>query len=149
MTRTDVRRRREVSNPVLALPAARALVEIDPSARAALAAVLADLGAEAAARAQRSWSQNKGVMAAYWKAVSVYARHIRRVLVMAGREGRGCLVGAASSHRDTPPRLSTASAVPVRAAGAPVTTGGPARPEVPSPLAVSGAIEGARRCARS
>lgn len=153
MTRSASRRRREIANPILGLPAARALAELDPSARAALAEILADLGAEAAARAQRSWSQNKGLMAAYWKAVSVYARHIRRVLMMAGREG--CRVrggrqgGAASSHRDAPPRLSTASAVPGRAVGAPVTTGGPARPEAPSPLAVSGSVEGARRCARS
>lgn len=153
MTRTDVRRRREISNPILGLPAARALTALDPAARAALAAVLADLAGEAAERAQRSWSQNKGIMAAYWKAVSVYARHIRRVLIAGDREGRGgrgrCAVSAASSHRDPPPRLSTASAVPVRAAGAPVTTGAPARPEAPSPLVVSGAIEGARRWARS
>lgn len=75
-----IRPRREVANPVLGLPAARALMRLDPASRAALAAILADLAADAAARAQRSWSQNKGIMAAYWKAVSVYARHIRRVL---------------------------------------------------------------------
>ena len=79
MMQADARRRREIANPVLALPAARALADLDPRARAALAEILADLSADAAARAQRSWAQNKGIMAAYWKAVSVYARHIRRV----------------------------------------------------------------------
>lgn len=74
------RTRREVANPVLALPAARALMRLDPACRAALADVLRDLADDAAARAQRSWAQNKGIMAAYWKAVSVYTRHIRRVL---------------------------------------------------------------------
>ncbi|MBB3892857.1 hypothetical protein GGQ61_003595 [Phenylobacterium haematophilum] len=145
--------RRQIANPVLGLPAARALMDLDPLARAALAEVLADLGTDAAARAQRSWAQNKGIMAAYWKAVSVYARHIRRVLVAVGREGRGGRVGreagAASSHRGASPRLSTAGAVPVRAVGAPVTTGAPTRPETPSPLVGSGQVEGARGCARS
>jgi len=72
--------RREVRNPVLALPAARALQALDPRTRAILADLLADLAADAAHRAQRSWAQHKGIMAAYWKAVSVYARHIRRAL---------------------------------------------------------------------
>lgn len=49
--------------------------------RAALAAVLGDLAADARRRAQISWTQNKGVMAAYWKAVGAYATHIRRALL--------------------------------------------------------------------
>ena len=73
--------RREVRNPVLALHAARAICDLDPRTRSLLAALLADLAADAADRAQRSWAQHKGVMAAYWKAVSVYARHIRRALL--------------------------------------------------------------------
>ena len=40
----------------------------------------ADLAADARRRAQISWAQNKGVMAAYWKAVGAYATHIRRAL---------------------------------------------------------------------
>lgn len=122
MTIAASHRRREIANLILGLPAARALTELDPGARAALAEVLADLGAEAASRAQRSWSQNKGIMAAYWKAVSVYARHIRRVLMMAGGEARGVRVGrqgvAAPSHRNAPARLPTTSAVPGGANGA-------------------------------
>ncbi|PZQ55950.1 MAG: hypothetical protein DI570_21630 [Phenylobacterium zucineum] len=73
--------RREVRNPVLALPAVAALRQLDPAARAALAAVLRDLAADARRRAQISWAQNKGVMAAYWKAVGAYATHIRRALL--------------------------------------------------------------------
>ncbi|WP_293385676.1 hypothetical protein [Phenylobacterium sp. SCN 70-31] len=73
-------RRREVRNPVLALPAMAALRQLDPAASAALAAVLGDLAADARRRAQISWAQNKGVMAAYWKAVGAYATHIRRAL---------------------------------------------------------------------
>jgi hypothetical protein len=72
--------RREVRNPVLALPAARALLDLDPASRAAIAALLADLVADARRRAQVSWKQNKGPMAAYWKAVGAYAEHIRRVI---------------------------------------------------------------------
>jgi hypothetical protein len=74
-------RRREVRNPVLTLPAVAALRQLDPAARAALAAVLGDLAADARRRAQISWAQNKGVMAAYWKAVGAYATHIRRALL--------------------------------------------------------------------
>jgi hypothetical protein len=58
--------RREVRNPVLGLPA---VADLDPAVTAALAAVLGDLAADARRRAQISWAQNKGVMAAYWKAV--------------------------------------------------------------------------------
>ena len=72
--------RREVRNPVLALPAVAALRRLDPAVTAALAAVLGDLTADARRRAQISWAQNKGVMAAYWKAVGAYATHIRRAL---------------------------------------------------------------------
>lgn len=69
--------RREVRNPVLALPAARRLAELDPASREVLAAILKDLATDAAERAQASWRKNKGPMAAYWKAVSVYAKHVR------------------------------------------------------------------------
>jgi hypothetical protein len=44
-------------------------------------AVLGDLAADARRRAQISWAQNKGVLAAYWKAVGAYATHIRRALL--------------------------------------------------------------------
>jgi hypothetical protein len=71
--------RREVRNPVLGLPAAQRLQQLPPEAREALQLILRDIAVDAAGRAQVSWRQNKGPMAAYWKAVSVYAKHIRAV----------------------------------------------------------------------
>lgn len=76
MTRTSPRPRRQIANPVLGLPAARA---------------------------QHSWAQNKGIMAAYWKAVSVYARHIRRVLVAGERYEAGRRRRVLGAARQMPP----------------------------------------------
>lgn len=70
--------RPDVRNPVLALPAAARLASLDPAARAVLADILAELGDDAAQRAQDCWRRHKGPMAVYWKAVGVYARHIAR-----------------------------------------------------------------------
>lgn len=69
-----------VHNPVLALPAVARLRELPPESREALRAVLEDLRIDAATRAEQAWRRHKGPMAAYWKAVSVYARHIRRAI---------------------------------------------------------------------
>ncbi len=69
--------RREVRNPVLALPAMAQLQALPTDARLAIVAAMDDLSRDAAARAQVSWASNKGPMAAYWKAVSVYAKHFR------------------------------------------------------------------------
>jgi len=71
-TRADVR------NPILALPAAAKLRELPEPARAALVALLGEIRLDAAARAQLCWRTHKAPMAAYWKAVSVYANHIGR-----------------------------------------------------------------------
>jgi hypothetical protein len=76
---------REVRNPVLALPAARRLLDAPPEVRALVADLLIDLAADARERAQESWRKNKGPMAAYWKAVGAYATHIKNVLRMGGR----------------------------------------------------------------
>lgn len=64
-------------NPLLSLPSARRLAELDPDARDALRALLADLRADADARAENAWRRRKGPMAAYWRAVATYARHTR------------------------------------------------------------------------
>lgn len=72
--------KREVRNPVLALPAAHAIISLPSSQRLALASILMDLSADAAQRAQAAWRVHKGIMAAYWKAVSVYAKHIARAV---------------------------------------------------------------------
>lgn len=75
MTATAIRH-----NPVLGLPAAVRLQALPPEAKAALVAVLRDIRSDAATRAEESWKRNKGPMAAYWKAVSVYALHISRAV---------------------------------------------------------------------
>lgn len=70
---------REVRNPVLALPSAGRLLELDPAVRQVLADLMGELALDARARADEAWRKHKGPMAAYWKAVSVYAGHVRRV----------------------------------------------------------------------
>ena len=72
--------RPDVRNPVQALPAAGHLVELPPEALVVLAAVLEGIREDAAERAEACWRRHKAPMAAYWKAVAVYARHIRRAL---------------------------------------------------------------------
>lgn len=42
--------------------------------------MLHDLSLDARGRAEESWRRNKAPMAVYWKAVSVYAGHLRRVV---------------------------------------------------------------------
>lgn len=76
--------RADVRNPVLSLPAAARIRELDPDSRAVLAALLRDLGADANAKAETSWTKGKGPMAAYWKAAGVYARHLARALEKGG-----------------------------------------------------------------
>jgi len=48
--------------------------------RRPLGILLRQLALQANEQAQASWKSNKGIMAAYWKAVSVYAKHIARVV---------------------------------------------------------------------
>ena len=72
--------RPEVRNPVLALPAAQRLRELDAPSRAALRAVLEDLRRDAHARAEKSWRARKGLLGAYWRAVGVYSGHLSRAL---------------------------------------------------------------------
>jgi hypothetical protein len=72
--------RADVRNPVLSLPSAERLLALSPEARKAVAECLRDLAKDARERAQRSWRQNKGPMAVYWKAVGAYATHLYRVV---------------------------------------------------------------------
>ena len=80
--------RREVRNPVLALPAARRLQDLAPRTRAALADVLGEMSVDARRRAEASWRANKAPMAAYWRAVCTYANHIRRVVHCSAKRRR-------------------------------------------------------------
>lgn len=79
--------RPEVRNPVLGLPAAGALLRLPPEVRAILARLHYELAADARARAELSWRRNKAPMAAYWRAVATYARHIARAIQPSSRRG--------------------------------------------------------------
>lgn len=72
--------RAEVRNPLLQLPAARAIAELPPESRTALRKLLLELRADARARAEHAWRTHKGPMALYWKCVAVYANHASRLL---------------------------------------------------------------------
>lgn len=75
-------------NPVLDLPSARRLETLPPEARAALRAVLLDVAVEANVLAETAWRKRKGPMAAYWRAVSTYAKHIARATARAKEVSR-------------------------------------------------------------
>ena len=70
----------DVRNPLVALPAAKAMMALPPEARAALKQLLREVSKDARARAQKAWVTHKAPMAAYWKAVAVYANHSQRLL---------------------------------------------------------------------
>lgn len=69
-----------IRNPLLALPASKRLQGLPIESRAAIADLLLELSVQAEANAQHSWRKSKGPMAAYWKAVAVYAKHARRLV---------------------------------------------------------------------
>lgn len=76
---TERSARADVRNPLLALPSAAVIASLPAEAKAALRAVLLDLRTDARARAEQCWRRNKAPMAAYWKAVAVYAGHTARL----------------------------------------------------------------------
>ena len=67
-------------NPLLNLPAGRALSELSPDQRRPLVALLRQLRQQANQEAEKAWKKRKGPMAAYWRAVSTYARHTAHAL---------------------------------------------------------------------
>jgi len=75
-------------NPLLKLPAGRALLALPPEQRAPLEAVLRELRDQANTEAERSWAKRKGPMAAYWRAVSTYARHTAHALSSSAQKSR-------------------------------------------------------------
>ena len=68
------------ANPVLGLASTARLAALPDETRRPLIALLYELRTEARARAEVSWRRHKAPMAAYWKAVSVYAGHLARAL---------------------------------------------------------------------
>jgi hypothetical protein len=71
-------------NPLLKLPAGRALLALPDDQRAAIEAVMRELRGEADREAEVAWRRRKGPMAAYWRAVSTYARHIAHACTRRG-----------------------------------------------------------------
>jgi hypothetical protein len=69
-----------VRNPILLLPAAAKIAKLPLPVRQALRELLLEIHRDATARAKESWRKHKAPMAAYWKAVAVYAGHIARAL---------------------------------------------------------------------
>lgn len=78
-----MRNQRLVRNPLLGLPATQdlqAYLDGFPGVRSRLVTLLMEIGAQADEKAAHSWQQHKAPMAAYWKAVGVYARHTAKCL---------------------------------------------------------------------
>ena len=71
--RTDVR------NPLIRLSGAQAIQQLSPEAKKALDELLTDIVIDARIQAEKCWRKHKAPMAAYWKAVSVYAGHTRKL----------------------------------------------------------------------
>lgn len=67
-------------NPLLNLPAGRALLALPAADRARIEAVFRELRDQANGEADKAWKRRKGPMAAYWRAVATYARHTAHAL---------------------------------------------------------------------
>lgn len=67
-------------NPLLQLPAGKALQALPEPDRRRIEAVMRDLRDQANTEAENAWKKRKGPMAAYWRAVSTYARHTAHAL---------------------------------------------------------------------
>lgn len=66
-------------NPVLQLLAVQhAMVTLSPREREHLGLILAELSRQADIMAEHTWKLRKGPMAAYWRAVCTYSKHLAR-----------------------------------------------------------------------
>lgn len=74
-------------NPLLNLPAGRALLELPEEDRRRIEAVMRELRNQADKEAENSWRRRKGPMAAYWRAVATYARHVANALSKGANHG--------------------------------------------------------------
>jgi hypothetical protein len=72
--------RREVRNPILALPSARAILALPAEQRAPFGVLLREMAFDSDRRAQDAWSARKGIMAAYWRGVATYSKHLARAI---------------------------------------------------------------------
>jgi hypothetical protein len=67
-------------NPLMKLPAMRQVLALPVEQRGPLEALMRELRTEADKLAEESWRKRKGPMAAYWRAVSTYSRHVAHML---------------------------------------------------------------------
>lgn len=81
-------------NPLMRLPAAKKLMAMPADQRAPLEQLLRELRADADREAENAWKRRKGPMAAYWRAVSTYARHVAHMLAQGVNGARGGRVAA-------------------------------------------------------
>lgn len=71
-------------NPLLDLPAGRALLKLPADERASLEAVLRQLRAQADVEAEKAWKRRRAASASYWRGVATYARHTAQALKLGG-----------------------------------------------------------------
>ncbi len=67
-------------NPLLQLPAGKALMALPVEDRKRIEAVMRELRDQANREADTAWKRRKGPMAAYWRAVATYSRHLAHAL---------------------------------------------------------------------
>lgn len=73
--------RREVRNPMLAIPEVRsAIAEMSDDDRDRWRRILIAIRNDARDRAEKAWRKHKPPVAAYWAAVGVVCNHLSRVL---------------------------------------------------------------------
>lgn len=72
--------RREVRNPILALPEVKAIMALPVEQREALAVLLKGVARAAREKGEHCWSTRKPPMAGYWASSAVVAKHIAHAL---------------------------------------------------------------------
>ena len=79
---SDRSARAHVRNPLLCLRSVEGFRQLPDTQKRLLRRLLHELSQETRSRAKQCWTKRKAPMACYWYAVSVYARHLARVLVL-------------------------------------------------------------------
>lgn len=80
--------RADVRNPILALPAAREIIdEAPPEVRAWLKRLLLELNAQCREKEVEAYRKRKGPMTSYWMAAATYVKHIAHALRPDQRRG--------------------------------------------------------------
>jgi hypothetical protein len=112
-------------NPLLALPAARAIAALPQAQRRPLERLLRELRAQANEQAELAWARRKAPMAAYYRAVSSYARHCAHVLSRPRTERNVTLYLAIEADAGNPEAIAKAAAAVLARAGLRVRTVAP------------------------